>query len=57
MYWSLMSLQKAYARQVSDAENLSVYLVSEREILCLPNLSNKTDVKMSVTQTFIQVFI
>lgn len=52
MFGSLMSLLKAYARRVSDAENLSVCLVSEREILCLLNPSDKTDVKMSVTQTF-----
>lgn len=57
MFWSLMSLQKAYAGQVSDAENLLVCLVSDGEILCLPNPSHKTDVKMSVTKTFIQVFI
>lgn len=38
---------------VSDAENLSVCLVSEGEILCLLNPPDKTEVKMSVTQTFI----
>lgn len=43
-------------RRVSAAENLSVCLVSEGEILCLLNPSNKTDVKMSVTQTFIELF-
>ena len=47
---------KAYTRRVSDAENLSVCLVSEGEILCLLNPSDKTDVNMSVTQTFIEVF-
>ncbi len=56
MFRSLMSLLKAYVRRVSDAENLSVSLVSEGEILCLLNPSDKTDVKMSVTQTFIEVF-
>lgn len=44
-------------RRVSDAENLSVFLVSEGELLCLLNPSDKTYVKMSVTHTFIDVFI
>lgn len=56
MFCSLMSLLKAYVRRVSDSENLSVCLVSEGEILCLLNPSDKTEVKMSVTQTFIEVF-
>lgn len=49
--------KKAYVRRVSDAENLSACLVSDREIFCLLNLSDKTDVNMSVTQTFIQMFV
>lgn len=42
-------------RRVSDAENLAVCSVSGGEILCLLNPFDKTDVKMSVTQTFIEV--
>lgn len=57
MFCSLTSSQKAYVWQVSDAENLSVRLVSEGEIFCLINPSDKTDINMSVTQTFIHVFI
>ena len=56
MFWRLMASQKAYARRVSDAENLSVLLVSEEEIFCLLNPTDKTDINMFVTQTFIQVF-
>lgn len=57
MFCSLTSWQKAYVMPVFDAENLSVSLVSEGQTLCLPNPSDKTDVNISVTQTFIQVFI
>lgn len=53
MVLSLMSLQKAHVKQVSDAENLSVCLVSEEEIFCWLNPSDKTDVNKSVTQTLI----
>lgn len=56
-FQSRMCFLKACVRRVSDAENLSVCLASEGELLCLLNLSDKTYVKMSVTHTFIEIFI
>lgn len=46
------SSQKAYVRRVSAAENPSEGSVSDGQILCLPNPSDKTHVRISVTQTF-----
>ncbi len=45
MFCTLMSLLRAYVRGPSDAENLSVCLVSDGEILCLLNPMTKQMLK------------